>query len=72
MAMPDDSQEHAEETGSMSPFAEFRYSLPELLKEVSRDRTSRAFAMEKLDQPSITTLFEQQQQRSGRDPEQQK
>jgi hypothetical protein len=44
-----------------APFAEVRYCLPELLREVNRDRSSRAFAMEKLDQPAITTLFEQQQ-----------
>ena len=44
-----------------APLTEVRYSMPELLREVNRDRSSRAFAMEKLDQPAITSLFEQQQ-----------
>ena len=53
------------ESGStMLPFvAEVRYSLPELLRDVKRDRTSLAFAMEKLDQAAINSLFEQQQAR---------
>jgi hypothetical protein len=41
------------------PFVEIRYSLPALLREVKRDRASTAFAMEKLDQAAINTLFEQ-------------
>jgi hypothetical protein len=46
-----------------------RYSLAALLREVKRDRGAKAFAMEKLDQPAITSLFEQQQQqRDRRDP----
>jgi hypothetical protein len=44
-------------------FAEVRYSLPALLREVKRDRASTAFAMEKLDQTAITSLFEQQRAR---------
>lgn len=56
------------ELDPLAPFVEVRYSLPALLKEVKRDRASSAFAMEKLDQPSITALFELQQQRSRRDP----
>jgi hypothetical protein len=68
MATHDDPQTPESESESSSQFAEVRYSLPDLLREVNRDRASRSFAMEKLDQPSITTLFEQQQQRSGRDP----
>ena len=51
---------------SNQPFVVLRFSLPELLREVKRDRASSAFAMEKLDQPSITALFELQQQRARR------
>lgn len=40
-------------------FVEIRYSLPALLREVKRDRASTAFAMEKLDQAAINSLFEQ-------------
>ncbi len=53
-----------------SPFVEIRYSLPELLREVKRDRASAAFAMEKLDQSAINTLFEQQQARRESRPDQ--
>ncbi|MDP1579485.1 MAG: hypothetical protein Q8M02_04360 [Candidatus Didemnitutus sp.] len=49
------------------PFVEVRYALPALLAEVKRDRASSAFTMEKLDQPSITALFELQQKRERRD-----
>lgn len=41
-------------------FVEVRYSLPDLLREVKRDRSSAAFAMEKLDQAAINSLFAQQ------------
>ena len=51
------------EPDANSPFVEIRYSLPALLREVKRDRASAAFAMEKLDQAAINTLFEQQQAR---------
>ena len=51
---------------SNQPFVVRRFSLPELLREVKRDRASSAFAMEKLDQPAITALFELQQQRARR------
>lgn len=71
MVTPEDPHQYESESGTMSPFAEIRYSLPELLREVRRDRASRAFAMEKLDQPAITTLFEQQQ-RARRDADQRK
>jgi len=71
MSTPEDSVDYNAEWDSRSPFADVRYSLPELLREVNRDRASRAFAMEKLDQPSITTLFEQQQ-RARRDADPQK
>lgn len=53
----------AESAGSATPFVEVRYSMPELLHDVRRDRTSLAFAMEKLDQAAINALFEQQQAR---------
>lgn len=49
--------------GAPSPFVEIRYSLPALLKDVARDRGSVTFAMEKLDQAAINTLFEHQQSR---------
>jgi hypothetical protein len=51
------------EPDTKSPFTEIRYSMPVLLREVKRDRSSTAFAMEKLDQAAITTLFEQQRAR---------
>ncbi len=56
------------ESDSQSPFLEIRYSLRELLREVKRDRSSAAFAMEKLDQAAINTLFEQQQARRNAHP----
>jgi hypothetical protein len=40
-----------------------RWSLPVLLDEVKRDRSSAAFAMEKLDQATINLLFAQQRSR---------
>jgi hypothetical protein len=46
-----------------TPIVEVRYSMPELLRDVKRDRASVAFAMEKLDQAAINALFEQQQAR---------
>jgi hypothetical protein len=55
-------------TGTGSPFAEVRYSLPELLAEVKQDRASTSFAMEKLDQPAITKLFEQHRSRRASKP----
>lgn len=48
-----------------SPFREVRYALPELLRDVQRDRSSMAFAMEKLDQAAINALFEQPHPRHG-------
>jgi hypothetical protein len=56
------------ESDSKSPFTEIRYSMPALLREVKRDRASTAFAMEKLDQAAITTLFEQQRARRDSGP----
>jgi hypothetical protein len=50
---------------SDSPLVEVRYSLPDLLRDVKRDRNSLAYSMEKLDQAAINTLFEQQQARRG-------
>lgn len=63
---PFDDKEAGSE--SISPFIEIRYSLRELLREVKRDRSSAAFAMEKLDQAAINTLFEQQQARRHAHP----
>jgi hypothetical protein len=42
---------------------QMRWSLPVLLDEVKRDRSSAAFAMEKLDQATINLLFAQQRSR---------
>ena len=58
------------ETDSNSPFAEIRYSLPALMREVKRDRASAAFAMEKLDQATINLLFERQRSRRDANPNQ--
>jgi len=44
---------------SSSPFAEVKYALPELLQDVKLDRSSSLFSMEKLDQDTISRLFEQ-------------
>ena len=54
---------------SRPALVETRYSLPALLEEVKRDRSSAAFAMEKLDQPSINLLFEQQRARHDAHPD---
>ena len=64
MADPENTNFESDADGN-SPFVESRFSLPLLLREVKRDRASPAFAMEKLDQASITLLFEKQ--RSHRD-----
>ena len=50
-------------SASTAPFAEVRYSMDETLAEVKEDRASTSFAMEKLDQPAITKLFEQRRSR---------
>jgi hypothetical protein len=47
------------EAESTSPFSEVKYSLPELLQDVKLDRSSSLFSMEKLDQDTISRLFEQ-------------
>jgi hypothetical protein len=46
-------------------FAEVKYSLPELLRDVKLDRSSSLFSMEKLDQDTISRLFEQHHARHG-------
>jgi hypothetical protein len=53
---------------SSSPFAEVRYSLPELLRDVKIDRSSGLFSMEKLDQDTISRLYEQQLSRRAKRP----
>jgi hypothetical protein len=68
MTTPDEPLQPDAGPDPILPFVEVRYSMPALLREVKRDRASSAFAMEKLDQPSITALFELQQQRARRDP----
>jgi hypothetical protein len=47
------------ESDPPTPFAEVKYSLPELLRDVKLDRSSSLFSMEKLDQDTISQLFEQ-------------
>lgn len=42
---------------------EVRYSLPELLRELAQERSSQAFAMEKLEQAEIGKLFSQPRKR---------
>ena len=69
MIPPDEPAADPEED-SNSPFAEVRYSLAALLREVKRDRASAAFAMEKLDQPTINLLFERQRLRRDAHPQQ--
>jgi hypothetical protein len=58
-ATPDGNDEPATAT----PFADVRYSLPALLREVKLDRSSATFAMEKLDQATINLLFQQHRSR---------
>jgi len=53
---------------SASPFAEVKYSLPELLQDVKLDRSSSLFSMEKLDQDTISRLFEQNNARRASKP----
>jgi len=42
---------------------EVRYPLPELLRELAQERSSQAFAMEKLGQAEIGKLFSQPRKR---------
>jgi len=56
-APKDPSTEPGED--SSSPFAEVKYSLPDLLRDVKIDKSSSLFSMEKLDQDTISRLFEQ-------------
>lgn len=58
MASPEENP-LASDPDPNAAFVEIRYSLPALLREVKRDRSSTALAMEKLDQAAITILFEQ-------------
>jgi hypothetical protein len=50
-------------TGSVL-VAEVRYSLPEMLSEVQREREAPAFAMERLDQSDINRLFGKKSRRA--------
>ena len=56
------------EPGSASPFTEVKYSLTELLRDVKLDRSSSLFSMEKLDQDTISRLFEQHNARRAAKP----
>lgn len=44
---------------------EVRYSMPELLAELQQERTSGAFAQEKLHQVEIGKLFQNRKKRRG-------
>jgi hypothetical protein len=46
--------------------AEVRYSLPELLRELTVERAAGSFAMEKLDQTEIGKLFKAKVQRRAK------
>jgi hypothetical protein len=46
--------------------AEVRYSLPELLRELTLERATGTFAMEKLDQTEIGKLFKNKAQRRAK------
>lgn len=67
MNTPNDPPENPE-PGSASPFAEVKYSLAELLRDVKLDRSSSLFSMEKLDQDTISRLFEQHNARRAAKP----
>lgn len=56
---PPEEQPPGAESDSSSPFAEVKYSLAELLRDVKLDRSTSLFSMEKLDQDTISRLFEQ-------------
>ncbi len=56
------------ETETSSAALQMRWSMPALMHDVKRDRSSAAFAMEKLDQATINLLFEQQRTRRDRKP----
>jgi hypothetical protein len=57
------------EMDATTPFTEVKYSLPELLRDVKLDRSSSLFSMEKLDQDTISRLFEQHLSRRAPPPE---
>jgi hypothetical protein len=46
--------------------AEVRYSLPDLLRELTLERAAGTFAMEKLDQVEIGKLFKTKAQRRAK------
>ena len=46
--------------------AEVRYSLPDLLRELTLERATGTFAMEKLDQAEIGKLFQAKAQRRAK------
>ena len=46
--------------------AEVRYSLPELLRELTVERAAGTYAMEKLDQTEIGKLFKNKAQRRAK------
>jgi hypothetical protein len=64
MKNPDELFPDFEADASMQ-FSEVKYSLPELLRDVKLDRSSSLFSMEKLDQDTISRLFEQHHSRRG-------
>ena len=63
----DDTPEHAAPAARPSlTIAEVRYSLPELLRELTVERATSTFAMEKLDQTEIGKLFKNKAQRRAK------
>lgn len=50
---------------------EVRYSLPELLRDLQQERTSAAYATEKLDQLEIAKLFQKNRPRRAPRPRKQ-
>lgn len=61
--MPSPSSESDPLPDADDVIATVRYSLPDLLKELKRERVSGSFAMEKLHQTEIGKLFQAQPKR---------
>jgi len=63
----DDTPENAPPAAPPSlQVAEVRYSLPDLLRELTVERAAGSFAMEKLDQTEIGKLFKAKVQRRAK------
>lgn len=55
----------AEKDRPAAKLSEVRYSLPELLAELQKERVAGAFAQEKLHQVEIGKLFQNRRKRRG-------